>query len=438
MDAAATESTLVMAMASLERDPGAPEPRPRDVVLEAALLWAGDVLAIEHVEPRAVVRVADLRLPPLPRGDMIVARIERGRATLVLPSGEPVPEGCRMTVRLGRASLRLSLVARDRDLAFPRAGGDGRVARGVALAAALHASIAVLAWQGRAGVGDEDDAAREAMQAYLAAADARGKVSVLADAPEERGGAAAPAKDDQGAAGNPARTDDRGRRRETRGVSRRAKTSGADEPSAFGLLALLADEDHGGGAGSSSWATADGPAAMGNIFGATVDDAMGTGGLGLSGAGQGGGGMGEGVGLGELGGFGTCGSGCMGMLRGTHVVRSPTIRCGVVEGRDTCATQVTGRLPPEAVQRAVRANFGRLRACYEAGLLRDPGLEGRIAVKFVIDRAGAVALASAEERSLPDGSVAACVARAFSQMTFPEPEGGIVTVVYPVVFSTSP
>ena len=98
---------------------------------------------------------------------------------------------------------------------------------------------------------------------------------------------------------------------------------------------------------------------------------------------------------------------------------------------------VNGRLPPEAVQRVVRQSFGRLRACYDSGLRRNPSLEGRITVKFVIDREGAVAMASAADATFPDSEVIACVARAYQAMTFPKPEGGIVTVVYPLVLSSS-
>jgi hypothetical protein len=152
------------------------------------------------------------------------------------------------------------------------------------------------------------------------------------------------------------------------------------------------------------------------------------------------------MGLGQ--GFGACGCGAGmgnggvfahgGRLGATHQVRSPSLRCGIEEttGKETCATQVKGRLPPEIVQRVVRQNFGRMRICYEAGLGRNPSLEGRISVKFVIDRSGAVAMASAAERSLNDSAVATCVENAFKAMSFPEPEGGIVTVVYPLVLST--
>jgi hypothetical protein len=127
-----------------------------------------------------------------------------------------------------------------------------------------------------------------------------------------------------------------------------------------------------------------------------------------------------GVGVGQ--GFGCCG----GRLPREHVTMVPRMTYGL--------TTVNGRLPPEVIQRIVRQSFGRLRGCYEAGLQRRPDLEGRIAVKFVIDREGQVAMTSAAERSLDDESVAKCVARSFEAMSFPRPEGGVVTVTYPVVF----
>ena len=45
-------------------------------------------------------------------------------------------------------------------------------------------------------------------------------------------------------------------------------------------------------------------------------------------------------------------------------------------------------------------------------------------------------MASASERSITDSAVATCVENAFKSMSFPEPEGGIVTVVYPLVMSS--
>ncbi len=425
----------------------------RKVLVEAKLSWHDDVLAIEHVDPKRVLRVGDLGLPVVPDAELIVSRIEDGRVVLVRPDGDQVPDGCRMTVDLGEASLHLALVAREGE-SIPRRTPDGRVLGGVLLAAALHGAVIALAFHGRAAGGDEDEAAVATMRGYLAAADeraARDAVNVLPPPPREEpeDGAPAPtATKEEGTAGHPVHTNENARARDSKGVVRHAKESGEEDPSLFGLLSIMSAERVGDRAGSSPWATDLGPAAMGNMFGATIEDAAGSGGLGLSGQGAGGGGKGEGVSLGAMHGMsGTCGDGCTGTGSGHGRARGALVsgehgpprwlylRCEPSEG---CTPKVNGRLPPEAVQRVVRDNFGRMRACYEAGLQRDPGLEGRIAVKFVIDREGAVAMASTEERSLPDGAVASCVQRAFHQMTFPRPEGGIVTVVYPIVFSTSP
>jgi hypothetical protein len=102
------------------------------------------------------------------------------------------------------------------------------------------------------------------------------------------------------------------------------------------------------------------------------------------------------------------------------------------------ATLVSGRLRPELIQRTVRANFGKFRLCYEAGLARDPKLTGKVGVRFVIGRDGHVSDSSSDPSTdLPDGAVVDCVLQAFHELVFPEPEGGIVTVVYPIMFSPS-
>ena len=176
-------------------------------------------------------------------------------------------------------------------------------------------------------------------------------------------------------------------------------------------------------------------AEKGNTWGDEIGDARGAGGLGLTGIGEGGGGRGEGIGLDSLGtlghGAGTgsgqgFGSG-HGRLGGAHAASVPSVRMG--------ATQVTGKLPPEVVQRIVRQNFGRFRLCYEQGLQRNPNLEGRVGVRFVVNAQGEVGNATNAGSDIPDSGVVACVIGAFTGLSFPQPEGGIVTVVYPILFA---
>lgn len=178
--------------------------------------------------------------------------------------------------------------------------------------------------------------------------------------------------------------------------------------------------------------------ARGNMWGDEIGDAYGSGGLGLSGVGEGGGGKGDGDGIGiGLGAIGSLGHGAgtgsgqgfgagHGRLGGAHKTSAPRVRMG--------ATTVSGRLPPEVIQRIVRQNFGRFRMCYEQGLGRNPNLEGRVSARFVIGREGAVSNVSNGGSDLPDSGVTSCVLSAFYGLNFPQPEGGIVTVVYPINF----
>jgi hypothetical protein len=94
-----------------------------------------------------------------------------------------------------------------------------------------------------------------------------------------------------------------------------------------------------------------------------------------------------------------------------------------------------GRLAPETIQGVVRQNFGKFKTCYEAGLKKDAKLAGDIKVRFVIKEDGTVTDAKDEGSTLADKDVVACVVGAFAPITFPKPEGGIVTVVYPIQFS---
>jgi hypothetical protein len=53
----------------------------------------------------------------------------------------------------------------------------------------------------------------------------------------------------------------------------------------------------------------------------------------------------------------------------------------------------------------------------------------------VIDRTGAVAVAADGGSDIPDEGVRRCVVSSFLSLSFPAPENGSVTVVYPIVFS---
>jgi FHA domain len=262
---------------------------------------------------------------------------------------------------------------------------------------------------------------------------------------EKEGGSGTRAKGEEGSMGNP-NTKDSGHKYGVQGPKDNpdphlAKQAALQEAAQFGMIGLISTM--GGGdpnAPTAPWGREessgqDEKSARGNMFGDTIGDSFGAGGLGLSGVGEGGGGRGEGIGLGNFGGLGHgAGTGTgqgigngRGRLGGGHTVKAPRIREG--------ATSVNGRLPPEVIQRIVRQNFGRFRLCYENGMRNNPNLQGRVTVKFVIDRSGAVAMTADGGSDIPDSAVVQCVVRGFANLSFPQPEGGMVTVVYPIMFN---
>ncbi|HEU5072620.1 MAG TPA: AgmX/PglI C-terminal domain-containing protein, partial [Polyangiaceae bacterium] len=217
-----------------------------------------------------------------------------------------------------------------------------------------------------------------------------------------------------------------------------ARMQAVNEAASFGMVAMLTGDPN---APTSPWGrdTAlglDAVSAQGGMWGDEIGAAFGSGGLGLSGIGEGGGGnslgsiglgnigFGHGAGLGLEDGFGNG----VGSTRGGRAPKDPP---RMRQGNLT----VSGRLPPEVIQRVVRQNFGRFRMCYERGLTANPNLTGRVAVRFAISRDGSVSTAQNGGSDLPDSKVIGCVVSAFYGVSFPKPDNGIVTVTYPIMFS---
>jgi len=258
----------------------------------------------------------------------------------------------------------------------------------------------------------------------------------------------------------------------------RPRDAALREAASFGMIGTLATLDVPGWA-TTPWRaqSTEGTSAsttLGPLWGGTLEDSFAWGGLGLTGTGEGGGGRAQAIGLGSIGAFGrgagtgtnaafgpgdglggvgegsggrgegiaigmfgsightggsaegAGGMGGWGRFGGRHTVRAAVCGCD--------GTLVNGRLPPETIQRIVRQNMGRFRYCYERALDGNPGLQGRVVTKFLIGRDGSVAFATnaSEETSFPDAGVVSCIVHAFGDLSFPEPEGGTVTVVYPL------
>lgn len=318
---------------------------------------------------------------------------------------------------------------------------------------ALVVGTLTAAYYARIGMSGDEDAELDRdqlmmMQKLLNAAAEREQEEVQTEggADNKEGGTGTKAKGEEGKMGKNT-AENTGKKYGVQGpqdnpdphLARMAALKDAQNFGAIGLLSsgLMGDPN----APTAPWGQdtssgRDPMSAQGNMFGDAIGDSFGNGGLGLNGTGEGGGGTGEGIGLGNFGGLGHgagngngngIGNGGGGVGRGRQA-KAPNI---ALAGN----TQVNGRLPPEVIQRVVRQNFGRFRMCYDAGLRTNPSLGGRVAVKFIIDRTGAVSTAADGGSDLADRNVVSCVVRAFNSLSFPQPEGGIVTVVYPFSFT---
>lgn len=101
--------------------------------------------------------------------------------------------------------------------------------------------------------------------------------------------------------------------------------------------------------------------------------------------------------------------------------------------------RVSGVLPPDVIRKLIHEHYAALRRCYSDALEGDASLSGKVVVRFVIDRHGHVSAAKAGKgTTLPDQHAVLCVLDRFREIVFPEPKGGIVTVVYPIDFEPDP
>ncbi len=170
----------------------------------------------------------------------------------------------------------------------------------------------------------------------------------------------------------------------------------------------------------------------GNLTGTDYAEAYGVGGMGLVGTNRGGGGADGLVGMGTTGllghGPGTGGGPSYGPGDGKLVGFSkkkekvPAVHVGNAEG--------TG-IDRDMVRRIVRAHINEVRSCYNAGLTKNPNLEGRVLIKFTILPTGKVSSTMVEENTTKEASVGDCIAKAVKRWSFPKVAKGTAIVTYP-------
>lgn len=462
--------------------------------VEIMMLWGTTVLHTQHLTPPRAFFVGEQSSKKAPC-DFVIPAEKLGTtrtALIVIEEGEPrlvVPAGAKLTVKRGGAAIEsdgrpchsdptatthalvggasYDLALGDLTVRVAAVAAGKRTPR-AAIAAADRGSLfsfglAALCTAGvmsamaffvpPMGLTDDEGLDRDriaAIQQYLSASAEREREreEIKNDGTTEQKGSSEAAEAAMGESGKMGKVGapNTNKRVAVKGPQNNpdphlAREQALREARTFGLIGILNDASGDPNAPTVPWGRdsslgTDMESANGNMWGDEIGESGGSGGLGLSGLGLGGGGRGEGIGL---GGIGTCGSAvCAGLEGGfgrslgrtgpEHKAKAPIMRPGSTE-------ILSGTLPAEVVQRIVRQNFGRFRMCYENGLKANPNLTGRVAVRFVIGRDGAVSNVGNAGSDIPDSGVVSCVISAYYGLSFPAPKDGIVTVTYPIMFS---
>jgi hypothetical protein len=468
----ATDDTAIEAAGAMTRE-GAE-------VVEAVLSWrdarSDNVLGRKEFGAGTKVVIGedvDLLVPAEVLGyeRFDVATFDGDRAVAIVPPGAKlrvdgwardekqieIAAGHTVEILVGAFVVRLSRVRSATRLAGAPLEGLKRSGLGIVLGSALAhvAAFAILAYVSPAlgaTEGDAYDTDKIMLMQKLLNASAQHEVEPQpTDGDNGATGGQAESKPAQGAEGQAGKdTPNQEGKWAARGTARPENATLPRESektvaATFGIIGMLNSMQSNPDAPTVTWGTtlngADDVNAVGHLYGGTLQDAFGTGGWGLTGPGEGGGGtaqmIGLGNGFGPLGGTGHCvGDGpCNGIGHGNGTLPG-THKPGMHGGwREVGPVQTNGHLPADVIQRIVHQNAGRFRFCYEKGLQGNPTLTGRVTVKFMIARDGSVGYSADAGSDIPDGSVTSCVVSSFTNLSFPAPDSGIVTVTYPLMFT---
>ncbi len=455
--------------------------------VEVMVRWDDAILHVGHLPPGRAFHVGE------DCADVVVPADKLGSSRMSLVSADGsafIPQGATATLTVGARTLSLA-DATTEGLAQPAAGGhsvrlshgmrvkselagfvfevasvnagrkvagkgrgDKRAFGAQALSFGLHGAIAAALFAFMPALASTEDGQMSDDQKYMLSAMLKAQAETEKEQPELKGGEETKASDGGAGAPSPGEKGALGSNVSKASNKAYAVTGGAKERTLnraemledarnFGMIDLLGNVPSSVSSNGpvSPWGdVANGPdaiAANGNMWGEELGDAFGQNGLDLSGVGEGAGGKWNGIGMGGIDtighGSGSCtDANCQGFgnfngrLRPSHTASSPKVRMS--------PPSISGRIPPEVIQRIVRQSFGRFRGCYEAGLRTNPSLSGVVSVAFTIGRDGAVGGASGGG-SLPDAAVVKCVTQQFYGLSFPAPDGGIVTVSYPISFN---
>jgi hypothetical protein len=136
-------------------------------------------------------------------------------------------------------------------------------------------------------------------------------------------------------------------------------------------------------------------------------------------------------GVAGLGGIGTKGAGGGAGGYGTAMV-------GSGDGKAISAMPLSndiileGGLDKAVIQATIAKYIAQVRACYEQGLRKNPGITGTVTMAFEINPAGNLNFSKVAKSSLGNAEVEGCISARMMTWLFPKPLGGVnVKVSYP-------
>ena len=94
----------------------------------------------------------------------------------------------------------------------------------------------------------------------------------------------------------------------------------------------------------------------------------------------------------------------------------------------------SGKLDRDVVKKYIRKQLAKIRWCYQKAFQKNPNLEGKLTVSFVISPTGSVMSSRVVRSTLNDKALEGCIENKILTWRFPAPKGGgVVKVNYPFV-----
>ncbi len=94
---------------------------------------------------------------------------------------------------------------------------------------------------------------------------------------------------------------------------------------------------------------------------------------------------------------------------------------------------LSGSLDPAVIRGQIRRQQARFRACYAQGLRSNANLRGKVLARLVIAADGRVDQAADAGSDLADPATIDCVLSVYKSIVFPPPQGGAMSIVYPLL-----